>query len=205
MSAQRGRFVVLEGGDGSGKSTQVAALVARLGAAGVEVVTTFEPGATPVGAAIRALLLDGSDPVDPVAEALLMAADRAQHVATVVEPALARGVWVVSDRFVPSSLVYQGAVREVGVAAVEELNRFATGALAPDLVVVLDVDDDVAEARAGAVPDRMEAEGRPFHASVREAYRSLAVDHGWTVVDGNGLSDQVAERIWAAVAPLLAR
>ena len=120
-----GRFVVLEGGDGSGKSTQSRRLAAWLREQGVEVVETFEPGATDAGAAIRELLLHRPDPIDPVAEALLMAADRAQHVATVIRPALARGAWVMSDRFLPSSLVYQGVVRGLGVDAVAELNRMA--------------------------------------------------------------------------------
>ena len=112
------RFVVLEGGDATGKSTQVERLVAQLQSVGVDTVATFEPGATPIGARLRALVLEGDEPVDPIAEALLMAADRAEHVAEVVRPALARGAWVVSDRFVPSSLAYQGVGRGLGVPEV---------------------------------------------------------------------------------------
>jgi len=199
-----GRFVVLEGGDGSGKSTQGRRLAAWLREQGVEVVETFEPGATDAGAAIRELLLHRPDPIDPVAEALLMAADRAQHVATVIRPALARGAWVLSDRFLPSSLVYQGVVRGLGVDAVAELNRMAVGDVTPDLVVLLDVADAVAEARRGSVSDRLEAEGAAFHASVRAAYRDLAPARGWVVVDANAELDAVTSALRDAVAPLLA-
>lgn len=199
-----GRFVVLEGGDGSGKSTQLRALAAWLRDRGVEVVETFEPGATEAGATIRELLLHRPDPIDPVAEALLMAADRAQHVATVVRPALARGAWVLSDRFLPSSLVYQGVVRGIGVAAVTELNRLAVGEVVPDLVVLLDVDDIVAEARRGSGSDRLEAEGAAFHARVRAAYRDLATTHGWITVDANGTVEEVAAALRDAVSSLLA-
>ena len=199
-----GRFVVLEGGDGSGKSTQGRRLAAWLREQGVEVVETFEPGATDAGAAIRELLLHRPDPIDPVAEALLMAADRAQHVATVIRPALARGAWVLSDRFLPSSLVYQGVVRGLGVDAVAELNRMAVGDVTPDLVVLLDVTDAVAEARRGSVSDRLEAEGAAFHASVRAAYRDLAPARGWVVVDANAELDAVTSALRDAVAPLLA-
>ena len=200
-----GRFVVLEGGDGSGKSTQVRHLASWLRDQGVEVVETFEPGATEAGAAIRELLLHRPDPIDPVAEALLMAADRAQHVATVIRPALARGAWVLSDRFLPSSLVYQGVVRALGVDAVAEINHMAVGDdVVPDLVLLLDVDDDVAEARRGSETDKLEAEGAAFHARVRAAYRDLAGARGWVTVDANAGLDTVAAALRDAVAPLLA-
>src|SRR5215470_1061986 len=135
--SERGRFVVLEGNDGCGKSTQAGRLVRRLEGAGHTVVATFEPGATELGRELRQILLGGDAAVTPRAEALLMAADRAQHVAEVIEPALVRGAWVVSDRFVGSSLAYQGAARRLGVDAVAALNRFATGDLESDLVVYL--------------------------------------------------------------------
>ncbi|MFN8027618.1 MAG: dTMP kinase [Acidimicrobiia bacterium] len=199
-----GRFVVLEGGDGSGKSTQARRLAAWLRDQGAEVVETFEPGATDAGAAIRELLLHRPDPIDPVAEALLMAADRAQHVATVIRPALARGAWVVSDRFLPSSLVYQGVVRGLGVDAVAAVNEMAVGDVVPDLVVLLDVDDPVAESRRGSGTDRLEAEGAAFHAQVRAAYRDLAHTHGWATVDANLDVDAVADALRGVVAPLLA-
>ncbi len=200
----RGRFVVLEGGDGSGKSTQAADLAAHLRARGLGVHETFEPGAGAAGAVIRDLLLHGPEMIAPLAEALLMAADRAQHVAVEIEPALAAGEWVVCDRYVPSSLVYQGVVRDLGVDVVEGLSEVATGGLAPDLVIVLDVADDVAAARQGAEPDRLEREGAGFHAAVRRAYRELAPARGWVVVDANGSIDDVAGAVRAAVEPLLA-
>jgi dTMP kinase len=197
-----GRFVVVEGGDGSGKSTQCARLADAVRTRGLDVVTTVEPGGSPLGAELRRLLLDG-DAIEPRAEALLMAADRAEHVATVVRPALARGAWVVSDRHVPSSLVYQGVVRELGVDAVAALSAFATDDLVPDLVVVLDVDDATADARRASGSDRLEREGRAFHTAVRAAYRDLAARFGWTVVDGSGAPDVVARRLLATVEPLL--
>jgi dTMP kinase len=200
----RGRFVVFEGGDGSGKSTQAARLAGWLRERGLTVCETFEPGSGATGAVIRELLLHGPEAVMPVAEALLMAADRAQHVATEIEPALARGEWVVCDRYVPSSLVYQGVVRGLGVERVAALSAFATQGLAPDVVLVLDVADEFAAARQSAEPDRLEREGDGFHAAVRRAYRELAPQHGWVVVDGNGTVDEVAGRVRDALAPVLA-
>jgi dTMP kinase len=200
----RGRFVVFEGGDGSGKSTQAARLAGWLRERGLAVCETFEPGSGATGAVIRELLLHGPEAVTPVAEALLMAADRAQHVATEIEPALARGEWVVCDRYVPSSLVYQGVVRGLGVERVAALSAVATQGLAPDVVLVLDVADELAAARQSAEPDRLEREGDGFHAAVRRAYRELAPQHGWVVVDGNGTVDEVAGRVRDALAPVLA-
>jgi dTMP kinase len=198
-----GRFVVFEGGDGSGKSTQAVALAAGLRARGLTVCETFEPGGTRLGGVLRAALLHGPDPVAPVAEALLMAADRAQHVAEVVAPALARGEWVVSDRFLPSSLVYQGVVRGLGVDIVRSLNAAAVGTVVPDAVVVLDVPDPEARARRSDAPDRIEGEGDAFHVAVSDAYRSLAPSEGWLLVDGHGAVREVPERVLAALAPWL--
>jgi dTMP kinase len=193
------RFVVLEGGDATGKSTQVELLAARLRRAGHEIVTTFEPGATPLGARLRSLLLDESGPIDPIAEALLMAADRAEHVAEVVRPALQRGAWVVSDRFVPSSLAYQGVGRGLGVPEVGQLNELATAGLEPDLVVVLDLAPEVARERLGRTRDRMEGENDAFALAVHEAYRDLARSRGWSVVDASESVETVAAGIWAHV------
>jgi dTMP kinase len=200
----RGRFVVLEGGDGSGKSTQAARLAAWLRTRDLEVVETFEPGAGATGAVLRELLLHGPEPVTPAAEALLMAADRAQHVATEIVPALARGAWVVCDRYVPSSLVYQGVVRGLGVDVVEELSRVATDGLEPDLVVVLDVSDAVGDARRGDDADRLEREGTAFHHAVRAAYRDLAATRDWVVVDADGDVATVEACVRDAVGELLA-
>ena len=194
-----GLFIVLEGGDGSGKSTQARLLADRLRSRDRDVVETFEPGATQTGAAVRALLLESDGPINPTTEALLLAADRAQEVADTIRPALARGADVVSDRFVPSSLAYQGVGRGLGVEEVEKLNRWATGDLEPDVIVVLDVDDAVATSRRDAPGDRLERAGAEFHATVREAYRTLGADRGWVVLDGSDDAEVVSERVWEAV------
>jgi len=193
------RFVVLEGGDATGKTTQVDRLAARLRDQGIDVVATFEPGATALGARLRRLLLDGAHPVDPVAEALMMAADRAEHVAEVVRPALARGAWVVSDRYVPSSLAYQGVGRGLGVAEIEQLNALATAGIEPDLVVVLELSPEAARRRLGAERDRLEDEGDAFALAVHGAYLDLAASRGWVLVDANRTPEEVAEDVWSAV------
>jgi dTMP kinase len=200
--AGSGVFVVLEGGDGCGKSTQARILAGRLRAAGREVVRTREPGATEAGAGIRTLVLGGGD-LDPRAEALLIAADRAEHVAEVIRPALARGEVVVSDRYVPSSLAYQGVARGLGVDEIARLSDWATGGLAPDLVLVLDVDPGEAAGRRAGPQDRMEREPDAFRAQVNQAYRDLAGRFGWTLLDGRAPIDVVAEEIWKAVRPLI--
>ena len=194
-----GLFIVLEGGDASGKSTQARLLADRLRSRDRDVVETFEPGATQTGAAIRALLLDGDEPIDPTTEALLLAADRAQEIADVIRPALGRGADVVSDRYVPSSLAYQGVGRGLGVEKVEKLNRWATGGLEPDIVVVLDVDEAVATSRRATPGDRLEQAGAEFHAAVRDAYRTLAADRGWIVLDASADEEIVGERVWQVV------
>ncbi|MCW2607321.1 MAG: tmk [Frankiales bacterium] len=170
-----GTLLALEGGEGAGKSTQSELLVAWLRELGHEVVVTREPGATALGEQVRALLL-GGEPVSARAEALLYAADRAHHVATVVRPALERGAVVVTDRFVDSSLAYQGAGRELTAHDVEELSEFATEGLRPDLVLLLDVDPAVglARARQTGEPDRLEAESLAFHRRVRQGFLDLA-------------------------------
>src|SRR2546423_3535120 len=180
-----GLFIVLEGGDASGKSTQARLLADRLRSRDRDVVETFEPGATQTGAAIRALLLDGDEPIDPTTEALLLAADRAQEVADVIGPALGRGADVVSDRYVPSSLAYQGVGRGLGVEKVEKLNRWATGGLEPDLVVVLDVDEAVATSPRAAPGDRLERARAPFHAAGCHADRTPGAGRGWGVPHGS--------------------
>jgi dTMP kinase len=198
-----GVFIVLEGADGSGKSTQVARLAKCLRSSGREVVATFEPGATPVGAAVRNVLLERDEHVAPIAEALLMAADRAQHVAEIVRPALARGADVVSDRYVPSSLAYQGGGRGLSLELVDAINRWATGGLTPDLVIVIDISERVARTRRDAAPDRFERESADFHARVRDAYRKLAAEREWAVIDGDADVDTVAARVSAVVSERL--
>ncbi len=167
-------FVVLEGGEGSGKTTQARRLARWLQSRGHDVVLTFEPGDTKLGAQLRGVLLHDDAPVDPRTELMLMLADRAQHVAEVVRPALARGAVVISDRYTPSTLAYQGVGRELGVDALTGVNALATGGLEPDLVIVLDVADVVADTRAAGDRDRVEEAGAEFHARVRAAYRVLA-------------------------------
>ncbi|MGH9279659.1 MAG: dTMP kinase [Acidimicrobiales bacterium] len=196
MSGPIGRFIVLEGGEGSGKSTQARRLADRLGA-----VLTHEPGATGLGRRIREVVLDpGAGTINARAEALLMAADRAQHVAEVVLPALRRGQTVVSDRFSGSTLAYQGHGRGLRVDELSGISAWAAGGVEPDLVVLLDVPLDDALGRASG-GDRMEAEAREFHERVAAGYRALAArsPSRWIVVDGRGTVDDVAERVWKAV------
>jgi len=203
MSAARGVFIVLEGGEGSGKSTQAAILARRLRSEGRDVVETFEPGATARGALLRSVLLHDETDLDPYAELLLMAADRAQHVSELIAPAVARGAVVVCDRFSPSSLVYQGVARGLGVEAVEAVVEFAAQGVPPDVVVVLDVSESVARARLPEARDRFERAGAEFHAAVRGAYRDLAQQRGWVVVSGGDEPETVAAAVWKAVAPHL--
>ncbi len=185
-----GRFIAFEGGEGSGKSTQAALLAARLGA-----VLTHEPGGTEIGARIRAIVLDPAlgTALDVRAEALLMAADRAQHVAEVIRPALASGRDVVTDRFSGSTLAYQGYARGLDVDELARLSQWATGGLEPDVVVLLDVPAEVAAMRMKRGLDRMEAAGDDFHRRVADGYRALAAAHPdrWRVVDGSGTVDDV--------------
>jgi dTMP kinase len=179
------RLIVFEGGEGSGKSTQAALLAARLGA-----VLTREPGGTEIGRRIRSLVLDPSvgSALDVRAEALLMAADRAQHVAEVIRPALESGLDVVSDRFTGSTLAYQGYARGLPVSELAGLSSWATGGLEPDVVILLDVPASVAATRMKPEADRMEAAGDEFHRRVVEGYLALAAGDPkrWRVVDGGG-------------------
>lgn len=200
-SAGRGRFIAFEGGEACGKSTQAALLAEALGA-----VLTREPGGTDIGARVRALVLDPATiGLAPRAEALLMAADRAQHVAEVVAPALAAGRHVVTDRFAGSSIAYQGHGRGLPVDEVAQLSRWATDGVWPDLVVLLDVPAEVADRRLGAARDRMEAEPSAFHAAVLEGFRAQAAAEPdrWAVVDGTGTVDEVAAAVRREVAERL--
>jgi dTMP kinase len=205
--AVRGLFVVFEGGEGAGKSTQVRLLAEALRRAGRDVVVTREPGATQTGAQIRRLLLNG-EPLSPRSEALLYAADRAHHVASIVRPALARGAIVISDRYVDSSLAYQGAGRTLPVQEVAWLSSWATGGLKPDLTVLLDLDPAVGLRRAesrGAGHDRLESESQTFHERVRLGFLDLAAaDSGrYLVLDAEREPAQIAEVVLERVQDLL--
>jgi len=198
-----GRFIVLEGGEGCGKSTQVELLARDLGA-----LATRQPGGTELGSRLRALLLSAVDdpsPVDERAEALLMAADRAQHVAQVVRPALDAGRHVVCDRYTPSTIAYQGHGRGLDPEWLARLAAWAARDLQPDLIVLLDVPAAVAAARRGAVTDRIEAAGDEFHRRVVDSYRSQAAadPDRWLVLDGSGSVEQVAASVRAGVADRL--
>jgi dTMP kinase len=192
-------FIVVEGGEGAGKSTQVALLAARLRAEGYSVDETREPGGTEAGAALREKLLHG-DAIDAGTELAWMLEDRRLHVEQRIKPNLARKMVVVSDRFSPSTLAYQGVARDMGIEEVERRCADAAGGLEPDLVLVLDLPDDVAEARVAVDRDRFEREGAAFHARVRAAYRELAPERGWVIIDAGGSPDEVADRVWAVVA-----
>jgi dTMP kinase len=192
-------FVVVEGGEGVGKSTQVELLVERLRAAGHAVDQTREPGGTDAGAALRARLLHGGA-IDAETELAWLLEDRRLHVEQRIKPNLARGVVVVSDRFSPSTLAYQGVARGMGVDDVERRSALAADGLEPDVVVVLDLPDEIAEARVARDRDRFERAGADFHARVRAAYRELAPARGWIVIDAGGETGEVADRVWAAVA-----
>jgi dTMP kinase len=197
----RGRLIALEGIDGCGKSTQARALAEALGAR-----LTFEPGATPVGARLRQLLLaPDAPPPSPRAEALLMTADRAEHVALVLEPALAAGHWVVTDRYAASTIAYQGYGQGLDPAGLDGLVRWATAGLAADLSILVDVDIEVAAARLAAGgrggADRMERLGPAFARRVREGFLAQAAeDPGrWLVVDGAADVATVTAHIVASV------
>jgi dTMP kinase len=196
-----GRLVAFEGVEGAGKSTQLDLLRCELERRGREVVVTREPGGTPAGERVREVLLDPGVELHPRAEALLFAAARAQLVEQVIRPALERGAVVLCDRYLDSSLAYQGSGRGLGRAPVEEVNRFATGGLLPHLVVLLDLDPADGLARRRGARDRIEVEDLAFHRRVRDAFRELAAgDPGrFAVVDAAGPVDRVAAEVLAAV------
>ncbi len=193
-------FISFEGLDGCGKTTQAALLAEAASAAGREVVRVREPGGTEPGERIRALLLDPEVRIAPWAEALLYAAARAQLVDEVIRPALDRGATVIADRFIDSSLAYQGCARGLGVDAVLDVNRTATAGLLPDRTVLLVLGPDEAAGRRGE-PDRIEGEGAGFHRAVAAGFAATAdrFPERITVVDASGTPDQVAVRVREAV------
>lgn len=208
--ARAGLFIAFEGGDGAGKSTQAAAVQARLEAGGHAVLRTREPGGTPIGEKLRSLVLDhGHGEIDARTEALIFAASRAAHVQQVIFPALERGEIVLCDRFIDSSVAYQGAGRELGIAAVRDINLWATASLLPDVTVLLDVAPDHARDRrlAGeAAEDRLESEPDDFHGRIRAAFLELAAARpdDYMVLDARSerevLTDAILERICGLLA-----
>lgn len=194
-----GLYIALEGGESSGKSSQAKRLARR-----IDAVLTREPGGTGLGAELRKLLLSPELPeISARAEALLMAADRAEHMELVVEPALAAGRHVVADRSVYSSLAYQGGARGLGVSDVMAMNQFGLRGRLPDKVVLLEVDADIARSRMSTVLDRLESAGQRFHADVARMYAELAAAEPdrFLTVSANGSFPDVESRIWAAIEP----
>jgi dTMP kinase len=203
---EHGVFIALEGGEGAGKTTQARLLSIWLRDQGFDVVMTREPGSTKMGMRLRALLLDKeSSGLSSRAETLLYAADRAQHVAEVIQPALDRGAIVVTDRYVDSSLAYQGAGRELKVNEIADVNRWATSGLVPDLTIILDVPSDIGLTRFASPADRIESEPREFHERVRRGFRALAdaEPHRYLVIDGTQSQPEISRKIHDRVRAIL--
>ncbi|MEA3301276.1 MAG: dTMP kinase [Pseudomonadota bacterium] len=203
-----GRFITLEGGEGVGKTTNRQFIEAWLGARGIPVVATREPGGTPYAEKIRGLLLDHqAEAVDPMAELLLIFAARAQHLAGVIRPALARGAWVLCDRFTDATYAYQGGGRQLGMAPIAALETLVQGSLRPDLTLVLDIDPAVGMSRAGerGELDRFEVEKLAFFDRVRDTYLALAAANPgrYRVVDAALPLPEVQRHIAAALETLL--
>ena len=199
------RFIVFEGGEGAGKSTQSAALADYLQARGHEVLCTREPGGTPAAESIRSVLLDPANAgLDDRAEALLFAAARGDHAARVIRPALERGEIVISDRYLDSSVAYQGVARGLGAERVAELSLWATGGLVPDLTILLDVDPALGLARVVG-PDRLESEPLEWHARVRQGFLDIAAaaPDRYLVLDGSRPAEDLAVEIAVAVSTLV--
>ena len=195
--AARGMFITFEGGDGSGKSTQIQSVRDWFESRGREVIVTREPGGTELGTEIRRLVQNGPEDVDARTEALLYAADRAYHVATVIRPALERGAVVLGDRYIDSSLAYQGAARSLGVDEIASLSAWATQGLYPSLTFLLDLPPEVGARRRTDAPDRMERESMDFHERVRHEYLRLAdaEPERIVVIDAVGTVDEVFSEI----------
>lgn len=199
-------FIAFEGIEGCGKSTQAVRLAHAFEAAGIEVCFTREPGGTPLGEAVRSILLSRTDyDILGITEAFLVSAARAQHVARVIEPALSRGAMVISDRFAGSTVAYQGGGRGVDLDALRELQRIATGGLMPDLTILVDVPVEIGLGRryaAGEELNRIDVAERTFHDRVYHAYHEQAASNAdsWIVVDGTQPIDTIAASVFALVA-----
>jgi dTMP kinase len=206
--SERGKFITLEGGEGVGKSTQVRALADALKQRGIDVVVTREPGGSDGAEAIRELLLSGNeDRWGAQAEALLFAAARADHVHKTIQPALEAGKWVVSDRFVDSSLAYQGGAGGLGIETVREINAFAIGGWFPDRTLVLTLEDGAERARARDTDgsDRIGGRSGDYHHKVETAFRLIAIEEPERVVlvDASGAQEEVTKRLLDSIADLL--
>jgi dTMP kinase len=205
-----GRFISLEGGEGVGKSTQLKRLAEALSARGIDVVQTREPGGSPGAEAIRSLLLQGEeDRWTSGAEALLFAAARADHVAKLIKPALAAGKWVVCDRFVDSSVAYQGGAGRLGHAVIRQLHDVGSGGFLPDRTLLLELPAGAAAERAsvrdGGASDRIGGRDSEYHSRVASAFRAVAAEEPerFRVIDASGSAEEVTERILAALRDLL--
>ena len=203
----RGKFISFEGGEGSGKSTQIKMLAERLASAKLRAIVTREPGGSPGAEIIRHLVLSGMGKLlGPDAETLLFAAARDDHVRTVIQPALGQGIWVLCDRFSDSTRVYQGRLGQVSSGVLNAMQRVTIGDLKPDLTIILDIPVEVGMQRAAArrgkgVPDRFEAEDLQFHQDLREAYQQIAAEdpERCVLIDANADAEAVAAQVWKAL------
>jgi dTMP kinase len=203
----RGRFITFEGGEGTGKSTQADLLAQRLRTLAISVVLTREPGGSPGADIMRHVLLSGAaKPLGPMAETLLFAAARDDHIQTTIGPALARGKWVICDRFIDSTRVYQGTLGEVDPKLISGIERLTVGEAMPDLTIILDLPADIGLGRAmrrrgEAQADRFESETLEFHTKLRAAYREIAErePHRCVLIDAAWPEDKVASDIWSVV------
>ena len=211
--AVAGRFITFEGGEGCGKSTQIRLLAGRLRAAGREVLLTREPGGTGLAEKIRALVREESDdPPNSRAETLLFLASRAQLVESVIRPALVSGTWVLCDRFADSTFAYQGYGRRLDLDELKRINSFATGGLAPDRTILLNVSPEVSatrmrarEAATNTGADRMEKAGDDFHSRLRRGFLELAAaePERFSVIQADGAVEEVEEAVWNSIQPML--
>ena len=203
----RGRFITFEGGEGTGKSTQIKKLADRLKAARMRILVTREPGGSPGAEIMRHLVLSGMGKLlGPEAETLLFAAARDDHVRTVIQPALNQGAWVLCDRFADSTRAYQGSLGRVPLGLINPMQRVTIGDLKPDLTIILDLPVEIGLQRAAVrrgtgTPDRFEGEQLSFHQGLREAYRKIAAEEParCVLIDANFDPDTVADRIWTAL------
>jgi dTMP kinase len=198
----RGKFISFEGGEGSGKSTQIKKLAERLATAKLRAIVTREPGGSPGAEIIRHLVLSGMGKLlGPDAETLLFAAARDDHVRTVIQPALSQGTWVLCDRFSDSTRAYQGRLGQVAPGVLNAMQRVTIGDLKPDLTIILDIPVEVGMQRAKGAPDRFEAEDIQFHQDLREAYKQIAAEdpQRCVLIDANADAEAVAAEVWKAL------